>query len=169
MIAVRRPNVVRPLVLAATTAAFVLALSAVVVAQASAAASTTPKSTSTVTRKHARGGAADEQNEMSEHLQKMTERLKLTDDQAAKVKAIMQAQWTASSELRAKYKGQPVTAENKAAMVKARKDLHADTEAKLAQVLTADQMAEYKKMRTEHMKGKEKEKDEKDEGKEGKE
>ena len=159
MIAARSRSVVRPLVLAATTAAFVLAMS-VVVAQAPAHAATTA-----VTKKHARNEAAETKNEKSEHLQKMTERLKLTADQTARVKSIMDAQWAQSRELRAKNKGQPSTPENKAAMENARKDLHADTDAKLAQVLTADQMTEYKKMHTEHMKHMESEKDEAKESK----
>src|SRR5260221_10316855 len=166
MHAARSRSVVRPLANAVTTAAFVLAMS-VVVARTPAYAAT-----AAVAKKQARSEAAEgknEKNEKSEHLQKLSQRLKLTTDQTAKVKTIMDAQWAQSSELRAKYKGQPSTPENKAAMESARKDLHADTDAKLAQVLTADQMTEFKKMRAEHMKHKESEKGEKDEGKEGKE
>ncbi len=136
----------------------------VVVAQTPAYAATAAE-----TKKHARSEAAEAKNEKGEHLQKLSQRLKLTADQTAKVKSIMEAQWAQSRELRAKYKGQTSTPESKAALESARKDLHADTEAKLAQVLTADQMTEFKKMRAEHMKHRESEKNEKDEGKEGKE
>jgi len=164
MFAARWPNAVRSVVLAATTAAFVLCMSVVVVARSSA-----HEATAAVTTKQARSEAAEAQGERDEHFQKMSKRLKLTDDQAAKVKSIMEAQWAQSSELRAKYKGQPVTPENKAAMKNARKDLHASTDAKIAEVLTATQMTEFKKMRAEHMKHRESEKNEKDEAKEGKE
>jgi len=168
MIVARWPNTVRMFVLVTTTAAFVLCMS-LVVAQTSAAAPTATKSTSTVSRRHARGDAAEAQNRRSEHFQKLTQRLKLTDDQATRVKSIMDARWAQSSELRAKYQGQPATPESKAAMKQARKELHADTDAKLAQILTADQMTEFKMMRAEHMKHRGSWKDGKDEGKEGKE
>ena len=85
-------------------------------------------------------------------MQKLTARLKLTDEQVPKVQAIMEAKRAEVAEFRAKYKGQPVTPESKAAMEKAQRDFHADTDAKLAQVLTPSQMTEYKKMRHEHMK-----------------
>ena len=160
MHASRSRSVVRPLVFAAATAAFVLSMSAVVVQSSAHEAKTA------VTAKHARGEASEAQGERDEHFQKMTKRLKLTDDQAARMKTIMQAQWTESSEMRARYKGQPATPENKATMEKARKNLHAETDAKMAQVLNADQMTEYKKMRAEHMKHMKSEKDEKDEAKE---
>jgi Spy/CpxP family protein refolding chaperone len=165
MSATRKPIVSRLLVLAASTAAFVLGTSIVVVAQTAAPTPAASKSAPAVPKKHTRGGAAEEQNEMSRHFQKMTQRLKLTDDQVAKVKPIMQAQWAESNELRAKYKGRPATPENKAALEKAREDLHASSEAKLAQVLSADQMTEFKKMRAEHMKKEGTEKDEKEEAK----
>jgi Spy/CpxP family protein refolding chaperone len=136
----------------------------VVVAQTPADAAT-----AAVTNKQTRSEAAEGKNRRSEHLQKLSQRLKLTADQTASVKAIMDAQWAQSRELRDKYKGQAWTPENKAAMESARKDLRADTDTKLAQVLTADQMTEFKKMRAEHMKHREWGKGEKDEGKEGKE
>ena len=158
MIAARRQDFVRMLVLAATTAAFALCMSVVVVAQSSA-------HNATVSAKHARNEANEAQGERDERFQKMTKHLKLTDDQSTRMKAIMQEQWTESGELRAKYKGQSNTPENKAAMMNARKDLHASTDAKIAQVLTAPQMTEYRKMRADHMKHMNKEKNEKDEAK----
>ena len=99
---------------------------------------------------------------------KLTERLKLTDDQAAKVKSIFEARMTQKAELRAKYKGGSATPETRAAFEKARKDLHADTDAKLAAVLTAGQMTEYQKISAEHMRRMgAMQKEEKDEAKEG--
>jgi len=89
---------------------------------------------------------------MNEHLAKMTERLKLSDDQVAKVREIMQSKMGEMKALRAKYKGQPSTPENKAAMEKDHQALHASIEEKLATVLSAEQMTEYKKMSAEHMK-----------------
>ena len=166
MSASRPLSTARPLVLAAV-AALVLGLPAVAGAQASSPAGAAPKPASTVSRKHAKGGAAEEQNEKSERLQRMTQRLKLNDEQVAKVKSIFEAQIVQMTELRAKYKGQPTTPENRAAMEKARKDLHADTDAKLAQVLTADQMTEYTKMRAEHMKKEGAKEEKEEEAKEG--
>jgi Spy/CpxP family protein refolding chaperone len=142
MLSSRPRSAVRPVVLAAL-AALVLGLPVVAGAQTSTPAPAKAKSASTVAKRHAKRGAAEEQKEQSERLQQMTQRLKLTDDQVAKVKSIFEAQKVQATELRAKFKGQSTTPENKAAMEKAHKDLHADTEAKLAQVLTADQMTEY--------------------------
>jgi Spy/CpxP family protein refolding chaperone len=143
-------DVVRPLALA-LSAALILGVTAVAFGQTAAPDTKATKTTSTVTKKHARKEAAEDRNEMSKHLQNMTKRLKLTDDQAAKVKSIMEAHEAQGSELRAKYKGQPVTAESKAEMKKEREALHADAEAQLGQVLTPEQMTEWKKMRAEHM------------------
>ena len=169
MLSPRPLDAVRPLVLA-LAAALVLGVPVVAVAQPAAPATTKTKATSAVTKKRVKGDAAEDQNEMNRHLQEMTKRLKLTEDQAAKVKSIMVAHETQAGELRAKYKGQPVTAESKAEMKKAHEDLHADTEAKLAQVLTPEQMTAWKKMRAEHLKkeGAKEEKEEANEAKEGK-
>jgi len=164
MLSPRPFDVARPLVLA-LTAALILGVTAVAFGQPAAPATSETKATATATKKHASREAAEDKNEMNKHLQQMTKRLKLTDDQAAKVKSIMEAQRAQASELRAKYKGQPVTTESKAEMKKAREDLRADTEAKLSQVLTPDQMTEWKKLRAEHMKKEGKE--EKEEAKEG--
>jgi Spy/CpxP family protein refolding chaperone len=119
------------------------------------------KSTSSESHKHHKD-AADEQKEMNKHIQKLTKSLKLTDEQVEKVKPILEAHMAAANELHAKYEGQPSTPESKAEMKKAHEDLHADTDAKLAQVLTADQMVKYKKMMAKRMK-KEEAKEEKEE------
>jgi Spy/CpxP family protein refolding chaperone len=143
-------------------------MSGAAIAATAASAPPQTRSTATETKRHPRGDAAEEQKEQGKHLQKLTQRLKLTSDQAVKVKSIMEAQRAEWRELRAKYKSEPAAQENKSAMEKARADLHASTEAKLAQVLTADQMSEFKKMRAEHMKKHEREeKEEKGEAKEG--
>ena len=156
---------VRSLVLAAT-AAFVIGVPAIALAERSTPAATHAKAT--VGERRFKGDAAGEKRESEERMQKMTTRLKLTNDQVAKVQAIMQAKRTRMTELGARYKGQPETTENKAARMKARKELHADTDARIAQVLNASQMTEYNKMRAEHMKkgwekGEKGEKDEKGE------
>ena len=164
MSAARKPSAGRLFVLAATTVAFVIGIAVVVAAKTAGPAS---KSNATATKQNVRGNKAEEQNE---RIQKMAKRLKLSDDQVAKVQSIMQAGWTEMSDLRAKYDSQPRTPENKAAMEQARKDLHEKTQASLAQVLTADQMTEFKKMRAEHKHGEwgKGEKGEKDEAKERK-
>lgn len=153
--------------LLALAAAAALVLGAPVMAQAEGTASgSATSSATTAMKKHAKGGE-DEQTEMNEHLQKMTKKLKLTDDQVPKVREILQSKMSEMSEMRAKYKDEPRTPENKAAMEKAHQELHADIEAKLASVLTPEQMTAYKKMSAEHMK-KESAKEEKEEAKEAK-
>ena len=82
----------------------------------------------------------------------MAQLLNLTDDQVAKVKSIFEAKSAQAIALRAKYKGQSATSDDKAAMRRDYKAMRADTDAKLAQVLTADQMAKYKQMHGKHMK-----------------
>src|SRR5258708_3289990 len=89
----------------ATGATLGLCVPAVVMAQGSAPA--TAKATTATAKKHVNRGAAADQAEMNEHLAKMTERLKLSDDQVAKVREIMQSKMGEMKALRAKYKGQP--------------------------------------------------------------
>lgn len=62
--------------------------------------------------------AAGEKRESEERMQKMATRLKLTNDQVTKVQAIMQDKHARMTEMREQYKGQPVTPERKAAMMK---------------------------------------------------
>ena len=115
-------------------------------------ASTTTKS-STVNKTHDHeGGAGERSGRRGERLQKMAQLLNLTDDQAARVKSIFEAKSEQAMSLRAKYKGQSATSEDKAAMQRDFKAMRAETDAKLAQVLTADQMAKYKQMHGKHMK-----------------
>lgn len=143
MITFRPLHAVRMLALAS----LLVCAPAVVLAQASAPAAKAP-----VAKKHVNRAAAAEQSEMNEHLAKMAEQLKLTDDQVAKVREIMQSKMTEMKTMKAKYKGMPATPENKAAMEKDRQAMHADIETKLATVLSPEQMTEYKKMSAEHMK-----------------
>jgi Spy/CpxP family protein refolding chaperone len=134
-----------------TAAACVLCASMVVGARASASAPATSKS-STATTSHAKAATSEGRTEVNERLEKMTDHLSLTDDQVTKVREILQYRSAQLSELHAKYKGRLDTPENKATQEKARQELHAKIEAKLAHVLTAGQMAEYRKMGTERTK-----------------
>lgn len=134
-----------------TAAACVLCASMVVSARAFSSAPATAKS-SKATKSHARAAASDERTKLNEHLEKMTDRLNLTDDQVSKVREILRARSAQLNELHAKYEGRLDTPENKSTLEKARQELHAHFEAKLAHVLTTGQMAEYRKMGTEHPK-----------------
>src|SRR5258706_3350279 len=138
-------------VMAATEAAVSTAVKAPAITAATTSAPTTAsvRSTSTLKKKRAHSGAPEEQNELNVHVRKLTETLKLSDDQELKVKSIFQARMTQAAELRAKFRGEPATPENRAAFEKARSGLRAETDAKLAQVFTADQMTEYRKLMTE--------------------
>jgi hypothetical protein len=130
-------------------AACVLCAPMVVRAAGSTAAPSAAKS-STAKKSHGKPAASEERVDLNEHLQQMTERLNLTDDQVAKVREIMKSNSARMSALHAEYKGRLDTPENKSTMAKARQEVHASTQAKLAHVLTAGQMAEYRKMSTEH-------------------
>ncbi|HTM57515.1 MAG TPA: hypothetical protein VL123_03795 [Candidatus Udaeobacter sp.] len=122
------------------------------------------KTESNATEK-AEKSADDRAKMMSERFDRMTKSLKLTDEQKEKVRPIMVEEMTRARAMREKFEGKPMTAETHAAMEKEHKELWAEEDAKLAQVLTPDQMTELKKMRAEHMKhkdwSKEKEKEEK--------
>jgi hypothetical protein len=167
MLTSRSLNVVRTLVLAAVSA-IVVGIPAIVGAQTPAPTPAVKQSSAAATRKQARSTVGKEQSEQSERLQKMIQRLKLTDEQVAKVKSILADKQVQADQLRAKFKGQTATPESKAAMEKAHKDLRADTDAKLAQVLSADQMAEYKTIRGEHRKHEGAKEEKEEEAKEGK-
>src|SRR5439155_5058838 len=123
-----------------TAVACVLCASMVASARGSAAAPTPTKSTA-VTKSPARAAAAERENELNEHLQQMTERLKLTDDQAAKVRVILETRSARMHRIHATYNAQLGTPENKDTMERAQQRLHAEMGAKLARVLTPDQMA----------------------------
>ena len=78
----------------------------------------------------------------------MKERLKLTEDQAPKVKTILTDSMKKNAELRQKYQiepGQAPSEEARTAMTKAREEQNK----KMAEVLTKDQLPEYEKMQAE--------------------
>lgn len=147
-------------------AALVLGASALVMAEGAAPVASPAKSSDV--KIHDKDAAGGKENWLDERMEHMTKRLKLTDDQKVKVKPILVDQMTKMHELRAKHEDKATSAESKAAFDKERQALWADADAKLAQVLNADQVAELKKMRAEHMnhkhESKEKEAAEKKEG-----
>jgi CHASE3 domain sensor protein len=79
----------------------------------------------------------------------MKERLKLTDDQVPKVKAIILESAKKQREIMQKYgppqQGQPMSEDARNELTKSRED----SNKKMAEVLTQDQMAEYQKMMAE--------------------
>lgn len=82
----------------------------------------------------------------------MKERLKLTDDQATKVKPILVDSMKKQMEIRQKYnvqQGQRPSDEAMADMKKVREE----TNKKLSEVLSKEQMQEYQKMMSERMRG----------------
>ncbi len=165
MLTSRRQNFVRLLALTAA-AALVIGMPAIAAAEAPASAASSAGSSSALKKRHARAGAAEEQRQLNMHVQKLTEGLKLSDDQATKVRSILQGRATQAKELRAKFRGEAATPENRAALEKAYRELHADTDTKLAAVLTAEQLTEYRKISAEHMRtmGAKEEKEEPKEG-----
>jgi Spy/CpxP family protein refolding chaperone len=74
----------------------------------------------------------------------MVSRLKLTPDQADKIKPILEEQSTKMLAMRQQGTGTP-TSETRAQM----RQLHEDTNQKIAAILTEDQKAEYAKMQAE--------------------
>ena len=94
------------------------------------------------------GGAMDPDQMADRQVAAMKERLKLTDDQAAKVKPILVDSTKKQMEIRQKYnvqQGQRPSDEAMADMKKARED----TNKKLSEVLSKEQMQEYTKMQSE--------------------
>jgi Spy/CpxP family protein refolding chaperone len=126
-----------------------LAAPALVLAQGTEP-TTSKTTTATSTTKHHQMSNED----FDEHVNKIAEKLKLSDDQKEKFKTIMSAQRDKMKDIRAKYAGKGgknMSAEDKAALKKDMQDLQADTDTQLASVLTPEQLAEYKKMRSEKM------------------
>jgi hypothetical protein len=100
--------------------------------------------------------------EAQRQLKMMSEQLKLTPDQQDKAKAILMDQAAQLKQMRAKYAGMEKNDANKAAMKKDWQDIRDAGDAKMAEVLSADQMTQYKAMREaqktkmkEHMAGRE--------------
>jgi septal ring factor EnvC (AmiA/AmiB activator) len=138
--------------LALVSAAACVLCAPLVAAAASTTAATSATKSATAKKSHGKAAASEERADVNEHLQTMTERLSLTDDQVTKVREILQSNAKQMSALHAKYNGMLETPENKSTMAKAKEEVHASTQAKLAHVLSAGQMAEYRKMGTEHTK-----------------
>lgn len=95
-----------------------------------------------------RKGGFDPAQMVERQLTVMKERLKLTDDQEKKLKPILTDQTKKMQEIMQKYRpeqGQPISDEARSAMLKAREE----TTAKINEVLTKDQQAEYQKMMSE--------------------
>lgn len=87
---------------------------------------------------------------MERQIAGMKERLKLTDDQETKVKPILAESAKKMMELRQKgERGQPPSEEMQAAMKKNREE----TNQKLSEVLSKEQMTEYEKMMSERRRG----------------
>lgn len=100
------------------------------------------------------GGAVAQQSDgqgrrgkmMERQLSDMKEKLKLSDDQAQKVKTILSDSASKMRELRQKAEpGQPPSEEARTQMSKIREETHA----KLSEVLSKEQMADYDKMMAE--------------------
>ena len=158
-------------------AAFVLTAPALVMAQDSTAtkpvdapaakATQAPADAKSTDAKSADKTDAEKAKWMSERFDRMTKGLKLTEEQKAKMRPIMIDEMTQARALRAKFEGKLSTPEARAEMEKQHKAIWAEADAKLAQVLSADQMAELQKMRAEHAKhrwSKDKEEGKKDAG-----
>jgi len=126
-----------------------LAAPALVLAQGSepTTSKTSTATASTASTKHHQMSNED----FDEHVNKVADKLKLSDDQKEKFKTIMTGQRDKMKDLHAKYKGKTMTADEKAEMKKDMAALQADTDSQLSSVLTPDQMTEYKKMRSEKM------------------
>jgi len=122
---------------------------------ASARAEEPAKQPSKSTASGGKGGPADTSQaaveaEVRHRMHEMAEQLKLTPDQKEKLKPIMQDQATQMRAIRAKYVSMPRTPENREAMMKELKALQEANDPRLASVLSADQMAQLKKMREEN-------------------
>jgi hypothetical protein len=89
--------------------------------------------------------------EVTKQLKTMADTLKLTQEQRDKARPILLDHAYQMRQLRNKYAGMERTPENRAAMQKDAAALRDATDAKLAAVLTGDQMTAYKKWRDEAM------------------
>ncbi len=89
--------------------------------------------------------------QIGRELKAMADTLKLTPDQRARARTILLDQGYQLHNLREKYMAMPRTPENRAAMTKEMQALRDSTDARLVNVLSADQMARYKKWREERL------------------
>ena len=90
-------------------------------------------------------------DEVQRQLKMMADSLKMTPDQREKAKVILMDHANQLKQMRTKYAGMEKNDANKAAMKKDMESLRDATDAKMAQVLSADQMTQYKAMRDAHM------------------
>ena len=98
-------------------------------------------------------GRRDPKQMIDRQVTAMKERLKLTDDQVAKVKPILADSMKSMMEMREKY-GRPQPGEGPSEeMMAAMRKNREDTNKKLSEVLTKDQMTEYEKMMSERRRG----------------
>ena len=147
-----RPLFVARMLVLGAAATFVMVNAPVARAEVPAPAPAAVTAQANKAEANAKGREAKGAKSANERFARLTKQLKLTPDQQGKVKPIVieeMAQWSA---LRDKYAAQPTTADSKVAMDKERDAMHAEFDGKLARVLTADQMAELKKMHAEHVK-----------------
>jgi hypothetical protein len=86
-------------------------------------------------------------DEVQRQLKVMADSLKMTPEQREKAKPILMDHANQLKDMRAKYTSMEKTPANKEAMKKDMLALRDATDAKLAQVLNADQMTQYKAMR----------------------
>jgi periplasmic protein CpxP/Spy len=82
---------------------------------------------------------------VDQHLQMLSEKLNLTDDQKAKVKPILQDQM---QQMKAVHEDSSLSQEQKQAKMKS---IHESSHDQINAVLTPEQQAKFKQMRQEHM------------------
>jgi 2-oxoglutarate dehydrogenase E1 component len=85
--------------------------------------------------------------QVEKELKAMADTLKLTPAQRSKARPIMLEHAYQVRELRTKYAAAPRTPETREAMAKDMQSLREGTDAKLAEVMSAEQMSKYKEMR----------------------
>jgi hypothetical protein len=120
-------------------------------APATAAQATPAKSAPTASTSKSGMSSSAKKDEVQRQLKMMADQLKLTPDQRDKCKAILTDNAAQLKQIHAKYTGMEKNDANKAAMKKDMTDLRDASDAKMAEVLSADQMTQYKAMREAHM------------------
>jgi hypothetical protein len=87
--------------------------------------------------------------EITRQLQQMADSLKLSPDQKEQARPILMDHANQLRQLRNKYVAMPKTPANRQAMVKEAAAIRSSTDARLAKVLSADQMTTFRRMRDE--------------------
>jgi protein CpxP len=98
--------------------------------------------------KEGRKGRRDSGAMVQQRLDKLTEDLKLTDDQKPKVKEVLEEQGKKMQEMRG---DSSISREDRQAKYQ---ELRKDTEKKMKEILTPDQMEKFKKIQQEEMRKK---------------